>query len=121
MTGLSSFSLRTLDPGLQTLFFQMVGHARDDDAAAEEERAFQEERTLVVQEVLPPARWHELGEHDRDDVDVPAAADAVEVAQERAYERAVGRRQHDQFDTRAPLLPLLFELARRLLVDVHVD
>lgn len=48
--------------------FEVVWDAGDDDALFEEQRAFEQERALVVEEVLPPARGDEFRQHYRDDV-----------------------------------------------------
>ena len=50
------------------LLFEVVGDARDDQALFEEQRAFEQKRALVVEEVLPPARGDEFRQYYGDDV-----------------------------------------------------
>src|SRR6059036_2054439 len=50
----------------QPLFSEMKRHARHDRVRAEEQRALDEQRALVVQQMLPPARRHELRQDDGD-------------------------------------------------------
>ena len=57
----------------------MVGHVRHDDVLPEEERSLDQERRLVVQEVLPPVRGHELRDDDGDHVIVAECQQVVEV------------------------------------------
>jgi hypothetical protein len=48
--------------------FEAVRDADDGHTFFEEERAFEQERALVVQEVPPPPGGDELGQHDRDEI-----------------------------------------------------
>ena len=48
--------------------FEVIWDARDDHTLFEEQRAFEQERALVVEEVLPPARGNEFRQHNGDDV-----------------------------------------------------
>ena len=41
-------------------------HTRDDDVRLEQERALDQQRVLIVQQVLPESARHELGQDDRD-------------------------------------------------------
>src|SRR5437899_10764876 len=45
---------------------QMVGDIGDDHAEFEEQRGLDQQGALIVQQVLPPARGHDLPQHDRD-------------------------------------------------------
>src|SRR5262245_37498620 len=47
---------------------QVVRHARDDDLLAEEERPLDQERALIVQEMVPPARGYELRQENGHEV-----------------------------------------------------
>ena len=55
----------------------VVGQRQDGDVATEEQAALEEQRGLVVQQVLPPPVDHELGDDDRDAVVVPAIVQLV--------------------------------------------
>src|SRR4051812_1036730 len=44
----------------------VVRNVGDDDAGAEEQSGFEQERRLIVQQVLPPARGNELRKHDQE-------------------------------------------------------
>ena len=48
--------------------FEMKGHVDDDEAGPEEERPLDEERRLIVQDVLPPVARHEFGDDNGDDL-----------------------------------------------------
>ncbi|MEA2175134.1 MAG: hypothetical protein QOD00_2726 [Blastocatellia bacterium] len=63
------------------LVVQVIGNVRDDDALLEEERAFEDERALGAQQLLPPAGGDEVSQHDRHDVFMRAPLDPVYVAQ----------------------------------------
>src|SRR5215470_19263652 len=99
---------------------QVEGHVDHYHPLAEEQRALDQQRGLVVQEVLPPASRHELGNHDRDHVRLAEREQVVDVVEERGEERAVRRGQHHQRDPESPLSPLLLELAGALGVELHV-
>src|SRR5213592_3544637 len=55
-----SYRISRLDAGTQ-----QVRDIRDDRVAAEEQRALEQKRRLVVQDVLPPPTGDELGQHHR--------------------------------------------------------
>jgi len=63
---------------------QQVGHVGDDGVLAEEQRALDEQRGLVVQGVLPPVPRQELREHDRHHLVVAVRLEMVQI--ERADE-----------------------------------
>src|SRR5919108_5147823 len=88
---------------------QQVRHVRDDDVAAEEQRALHEQGRLVVQDVLPPAARQELRQHDRYHPSVAAGPYLLDVIEQRAQERPVRRRQHDQGHAEPPARPLLLD------------
>ncbi len=83
------------------LVFEMIRNVRDDDAFLEEERAFEQERVLIVQELLPPFGRNKLRQDDCHYIILGALFDAVYVAQQGAHERAVRRGQDDDI-CRAP-------------------
>ena len=64
-------------PHVSSLFLQVERHARDDGVRLEEQRALDEQRALVVEQVVPPARRHELRQHDRDVVVRRCASDVA--------------------------------------------
>src|SRR6266508_4366876 len=88
------------------LLLQMVGDAGDDHTSAEQQRGLDCQRGLVVQQVLPPLRWDELRQDNREHIVVVALIYLIHVGKDRPNEAAVGRVQHLQRHTRAPLLPL---------------
>src|SRR5712692_5207612 len=55
-----SYRISRLDAGTQ-----QVRDIRDHGVPAEEQRALEQERRLVVQDVLPPSAGDELGYHQR--------------------------------------------------------
>src|SRR4029078_9181374 len=52
-------------PANPALFRQMERHAGDDRLRAEEQRALDQQRALIVQQGLPPSRRYDFGENDR--------------------------------------------------------
>ena len=72
--------------------FEVIRDARDDNALLEEQRAFEQQRALVVKEVLPPARRDEFGQDDGDDVVGVFSRKTMNVSQQRACELAIRRR-----------------------------
>src|SRR5258705_663269 len=69
---------------------QVIGDIGDDDVFAEEERALDHQRGLVVQEMLPPLRGNELRDDDGDHVMVAQGKQMVEIVEQRAQEHPVG-------------------------------
>src|SRR6185436_12347106 len=74
-----------------TLIPQMVRDRGDDHVAAEQEGALDEERALVVEQVVPPARRHELGEEHGDEVLGALLVRDLDVLEQRLHDRAEGR------------------------------
>jgi hypothetical protein len=64
---------------------QMERDARDDRVRAEEQGALDEERALVVQEVLPPLGRDELRQDHRHVVLGPIALDLLDVVEQRLH------------------------------------
>src|SRR4028118_1456034 len=88
------------------LLIQAIRHAGYYPVLAEQERAFDQQRGLVVQQIMPPARRDKLRQHDCNHVVVPLAVDLVEVAHEWTDQRAVGRVEDDKLCCTAPFGPL---------------
>src|SRR5262245_43019631 len=62
---------------------QVEGHVDHHHPLAEEQGALDQQRGLVVQQVLPPAGRHELGNHDRDHVRLAEREQMVDVVEKR--------------------------------------
>src|SRR4051794_20130547 len=73
---------------------QMEWHARDDGVWLEQERPLDEQRTLVVEQMVPPPRRYELRKHNGDVVVGVVGADPFNVAQQRLHDRAVRGLEH---------------------------
>src|SRR5580765_1394182 len=69
---------------------QVVRHARDDDLLAEEERALDQERALVVEQVMPPARRDEFRQEDGDEVVGPLLVRDLDVLEQGLHDRSEG-------------------------------
>ena len=63
---------------------EVIRNAGDDHAALEEQRAFQQQRALVVKDVLPPLRRNEFGQDDCDDLAGFLFSEPVDVTQQRS-------------------------------------
>jgi hypothetical protein len=74
----------------QLVLGKVVGHVRHDRVGASEEAQLEAQAGLVVQEVLPPVARDDLGEHHQHRPPRVLRLQRVEVAQERADQRAVG-------------------------------
>src|SRR5258708_39452585 len=74
----------------------MVRDVRDDDAGAEKESSLQDERCLVVEQMLPPTRGNELGQHDQKGIVGILLANHVEVSEQWADQRSVRRLDDDE-------------------------
>src|SRR5438309_589678 len=100
---------------------EVVGDVRHHDILPEEQRAFDQERRLVVQEVLPPVLGHELGNDDGDHVVVAEGEKMVEVLEKGLEERSIGRGEHDKRRAHAPLDPFLLQATRLVRIELDVD
>src|SRR5881628_2053099 len=129
MSGAVYVSRSPLDSASVFLFLlttRMTGVVRvvrdidDDRVRAEEEGELEAQRGLAVEDPLPPVPRHELGEDDGDGL-VIALVDALDVAQQRLQERAVGRFDDIHLHVARPPIPALLERARALRRrrDVH--
>ena len=100
---------------------EMEGHARHDDVRFEQQRTFDEERVLVVEEMVPDSLRHELRQ-DHGDITVRALGlHLLDVFEERLHQGSIRRVQHDQLNPLAPFGPLLLNGCGRRWIDVHVD
>src|SRR5689334_22828094 len=64
-------------------------HARDDDVALEEQRTLDEQRMLVVQQVMPPALRYELGKNDRYPRIPPRTPGPFDISEQRLEQRPI--------------------------------
>src|SRR6186997_1614440 len=71
---------------------QVERYARDHDARTEEQGPLDQQRALVVQQVLPPAPRYELRQDDRDVVVGMRLLQLLDVLEERLHQRPVGGR-----------------------------
>ena len=96
---------------------EVIRHAGHDRVGPEEQRAFDQQGTLVVKEMTPPPRRHELRQHDGH-VRVGPRAFAVDVLQDGSS--ATGTEtQNDERHTMAPRLPLLGNGRRHRRTEIH--
>lgn len=61
LAGTAAFSGLAVEVAAAPLPVEVEGHAGHDDVGLEQQRALDEQRALVVEQVVPPARGHELG------------------------------------------------------------
>src|SRR4051794_5306332 len=78
-----------LTASIQSNSIQVVGHRDDDGVLAVEQGQFETERALPVQQVLPPAADHELGNQYGDGVVRPTGVELVEEDLHRRDQIAV--------------------------------
>src|SRR5437773_4628121 len=104
----------------RTLFREMERHAGDDDVGPEEQCAFDEQRSLIVKQMLPPALRHELRQDDGDVV-VGLLGGLFDVLEQWLHQRSEWRRQDDQPDAATPRVPVSSQLFGLGRVHVHVD
>ena len=103
------------------LLREVERHAGDDGVRPEEQRALDQQRRLVVQQVLPPARGHELRQDDGHVVVGPLGLDLLDVFEQRLHHRSERRRQDDQLGLSAPRFPGSPDLLGPRRVQVHVN
>ena len=75
-------TLRNLWIGTSVL--EVIRNAGDNHAALEEQRTFQQQRALVVKDVLPPPRRNEFGQDDCDYVVGFFFSEPVDVTEQRS-------------------------------------
>lgn len=63
------------------LLNQMIRHAGYNDAFLEKQCALQEQRTLIMKELMPPLRRNKFRKHNCDDVIVARSFDAIDIAE----------------------------------------
>src|SRR5262249_32683270 len=100
---------------------KVEGDAGHNGVGFEEECPLDEKRVLIMEEVLPPVLWHELGQHYRDVVLRVVLLDPLDIFEQRFHQRSIGRIEDDKADSLAPLVPLAPQILRRHGVDVDVD
>src|SRR5262245_39859498 len=100
---------------------QMIGHTNHNHALAKQQRAFERQRGLIVQQMLPPLRGDELGQDHREHVVVVARIHIVDIAQDRSNKATIGRRQDLQRHIAAPLGPLGLHFVGRLSIKIDVE
>src|SRR5260370_7859320 len=83
----------------------MKRDARDDNAWPEQERRLDEERRLIVQQVLPPAPGDEFRQDHRDVVVRVGQLELFNVIHQRLHQRAIGRGEDVQAGPPPPPLP----------------
>ena len=75
---------------------ELIRHARHDDVVLEEQRPFDEERMLVVEQVLPQPTRHELGQDHRDEAVGIRTLDLFNVIEQRLQQRSKRRLEYDE-------------------------
>src|SRR5215831_8631936 len=92
------------------LVTQTLGNIQDHDAWTEEQRCLQAQCYLIVQHVFPPVGHHKFRHDDRQDILRMTLLYRVNIGQDRAQKRPIGRLNDDQmglFFCRELVLPLL--------------
>src|SRR5262249_3604354 len=100
---------------------KVEGDARDHGVRLEQEGAFNEERPVVVKQMMPPPRGNEFGQHDGDIVVGTFVARLLDVFEQRLHQRSKRRLQNDERHAIAPLLPVALQVLRGGWIDVDVD
>src|SRR3954462_5235313 len=77
---------RSPRPGSSSLLRKMERNASDDGVRPEEERALDEQRALVMQQMLPPFGRDELGKNYGHIVVGPLPLDFFDVLEERLHQ-----------------------------------
>ena len=100
-----------------------IGYVRDDGVLAPDERGLEALGRLVVQHPVPPVAGDVLGQDDDrrrgGAVRRPGAVEDVEVGDDRAHQRPVGRLDDDQRDARQLPLPAFAERLGLLRLGGH--
>ena len=99
----------------------MVGDTGDHDARGKEQSCFQAQRTLVVQQLLPPVANDVFGDEHADRVSRAGPANVADVVEERSGDLSVGRVDNFQLDGNLTCTPFVSERLRFLLVDLNGD
>jgi hypothetical protein len=105
----------------EPLAAQMKWHAGDDHVRLEEKRPLDQQRPLIVKEVLPPLRGHELRQDDRQEIAPPFCLELFDVFEQRLQQRTVRRIHHDQRHALPPFAPVRTEALGRAWFDVDVE
>ncbi len=71
------------------LMLEVVRHAGHDDALFEKQRAFQEQRTLIVEQLLPPPGGNKLWQHHGHKPFTVFSPQAINVTQQRTRQFAI--------------------------------
>ena len=96
-----------------------VRHGDDDHMRLEEEGRPDEERRLVVEQVLPPVARDDLRRDDGDEEPWRLGLESFDERHERAHDAAVRRWEDLEFVADVPAIPVV-EQPRRVL-GVHLD
>ena len=67
----------------------MERYARDDDVGLEEQGPLDQQRTVVVEEMMPPFRRYKFRQDHREKVVGTLGVNLLQVLQERLHERAI--------------------------------
>src|SRR5690242_6192693 len=91
---------------------QLVGHAGHHHAGREQQTTFETQRTLVVQQLLPPASDDVLRDIDRNDVARALPLDAADVVDDWLRHFSVRRLENLQRHGDAARLPFALHRLR---------
>src|SRR5438094_4307184 len=94
---------RTAPDRERLVWSQVVGDIGDDHAELEEQRGLDQQGALIVQQVFPPARGHDLAQHDRDPRTWILLPDLLDIVEQWLEKRPIRRGQDHQWNARAPL------------------
>src|SRR5438093_4516680 len=118
---MESLILTTFDGVNRPSASQMKGDAGDDRIRLEQEGAFDEQRTLIVKQVVPPPCGHEFRQNNRDVIVWMLRVNALDVFEQRLHQRAERRIEHDERHSVSPLRPLPSQLLRCNRVNIDID
>ena len=100
---------------------QVKRHACDDGIGLEQQRSFNEQSALIVEQVMPPPGGNEFWQHHSDIVVWPFMFNLFDVFQQRLHQRSKWRSEHNQRNAAAPLVPVSPDLFRRSRVDIDIQ
>src|SRR5215831_19720544 len=99
----------------------MERNISEDNPVFEQEGSFEQQRPLVVQDILPPAGRKNLGQYYGHPCIRFLFENFLNIVQDRSQDGSVGGRQYDEIDTTAPLCPLHFNLGGLLGIGINQE
>src|SRR5258708_36801306 len=93
-------------------------HAGDDGVPLEQQRAFDQQRALIVEEMMPPPRRDEFRQDDGDEAVRMLGRHLFDVFEERLHQRPIRRFERNQWNSRLEAIPAATQLLARGGIDV---